>query len=147
MSVDAGTPVVPGVWLAHLAAAASAELEDWGPLAEATGEPMATRGLTLWSSEGSSEGTSEGTSEGSSEGTSEGSSGDQEAGVWECTAGPSYWVQEQHEFVHILAGTLTVTADGGSPVRLGPGDSAVFPRGWRGTWELHETVRKVYVIF
>ncbi|WP_300606096.1 cupin domain-containing protein [Trebonia sp.] len=135
MTVDAGTPVVPGAWLAHLAGAASAELEDWGPLAEATGEPMATRGVTLWSSEGSQEG------------TSGGSSGDQEAGVWECTAGPSYWVQEQHEFVHILSGTLTVTADGGSPVLLRPGDSAVFPRGWRGTWELHETVRKVYVIF
>jgi uncharacterized cupin superfamily protein len=24
---------------------------------------------------------------------------------------------------------------------------AVFPRGWRGPWELHETVRKVYVVF
>ncbi len=131
MTADAGAPVVPGVWLSHLAAAATAALEDWGSLAEATGEPMATRGVTFWSSAG----------------TPEGSSGDQEAGVWECTAGPSYWVQEQHEFVHILSGTLTVTADGGSPVLLGPGDSAVFPRGWRGTWELHETVRKVYVIF
>ena len=23
----------------------------------------------------------------------------------------------------------------------------VFPKGWTGTWELHETVRKVYSIF
>jgi uncharacterized cupin superfamily protein len=28
--------------------------------------------------------------------------------------GPSYWVQDQHEFVHIVSGTLTVTPDGGS---------------------------------
>jgi uncharacterized cupin superfamily protein len=24
---------------------------------------------------------------------------------------------------------------------------AVFPKGWSGTWDLHETVRKVYSIF
>jgi uncharacterized cupin superfamily protein len=33
------------------------------------------------------------------------------------------------------------------PATLGPGDVAVFPKGWRGPWELHETVRKIYVIF
>ena len=119
-----GTPVVD---TALLAAAAAASLEDWGPLAEATGAPMQTYGVTLWSFGDDDEGPS--------------------AGVWDCTAGPSYWVQEQHEFVHILSGTLTVTPDGGTPASLGPGDCAVFPRGWRGTWELHETVRKVYVLF
>ena len=71
----------------------------------------------------------------------------QDVGVWQCTAGPSYWVQEENEFVHVLSGSLTVTPDGGSSRKLGPGDTAVFPRGWRGRWDLHETVRKVYVIF
>ena len=47
-----------------LTAAADAKLEDWGPLEEATGEPMHTSGTTLWSGEGA-----------------------QEAGVWECTPG------------------------------------------------------------
>ena len=47
----------------------------------------------------------------------------------------------------MLSGTLTVTPDGGEPATLGPGDVAVFPKGWRGPWEVHETVRKVYVIF
>jgi uncharacterized protein len=106
-----------------LAAAASAELSDWGTLEEATGEPMQVRGAVLWAY------------------------GDQESGVWECTPGSSYWEQEQNEFVLILSGALTVTADGGSPVALAAGDCAMFPRGWRGTWELHETVRKVYVVF
>ena len=32
----------------HLAGATSAELEDWGPLEEATGPEMATAGATLW---------------------------------------------------------------------------------------------------
>ncbi len=42
----------------HLANAAAAELEDWGPLEEATGEEMTTSGITLWQD------------------------GDQEIGVW-----------------------------------------------------------------
>jgi uncharacterized protein len=122
MSTDAVTPAID---TALLAAAATAELEDWGLLEEATGGAMLTSGISLWSS----------------------ADGSQDAGVWQCTAGPSYWVQEQNEFVHILSGSLTVTPDGGSPRTLGPGDVAVFPRGWRGRWDLHETVRKVYVIF
>src|SRR6266581_5790863 len=107
----------------NLAGAATAELDDWGPLAEATGEEMRTSGITFWTD------------------------GDQEAGVWECTPGPSYWTLETHEFVQILAGRMTVTPDGGQPTEIGPGDVAVFPRGWAGTWLIHETIRKVYVIF
>jgi uncharacterized cupin superfamily protein len=111
-------PVTP-----YLADAATAELEDWGPLAEATGAEMLTSGVTFWKD------------------------GEQEAGVWTCTPGPSYWTLETHEFVQILAGRMTVTPDGGDPTEIGAGDTAVFPRGWSGTWQIHETIRKVYVIF
>jgi uncharacterized protein len=111
-----GTALLPG-------AALTAALEDWGPLAEATAEPMQTSGKTLWAD------------------------GDQEVGIWECTPGPSRWTLETHEAVHILSGRMTVTPDGGEPTAIGPGDSAVFPRGWRGTWQIHETIRKFYVIF
>lgn len=107
----------------YLASAATAELEDWGPLAEATGETMQTSGLTLWTD------------------------GEQEAGVWECTPGPSYWKLETNEVVHILVGRMTVIPDGGEPRDVGAGDIAVFPRGWAGTWQIHDTIRKVYAIF
>ncbi|HMH89830.1 MAG TPA: cupin domain-containing protein, partial [Streptosporangiaceae bacterium] len=53
--------------------------------------------------------------------------GDQEAGVWECTPGPSWWKLETHEVVHIVAGRMTVTPDGGEAREIGPGDLAVFP--------------------
>ena len=106
-----------------LADAATMELEDLGPLAEATGEPMQAFGVTLWQD------------------------GEQEAGVWECSPGPSYWKLETNEFVHVLSGRVTSTPDGGEPQDLGPGDTAVFPRGWAGTWLIHETIRKVYVLF
>jgi uncharacterized protein len=119
---------VPFIDTTVLTAAATAELEDWGPLEEATSEdiPMQTHGLTMWTGP-----------EGSGQST----------GIWQCTAGPSYWVQEENEFIYLLSGSLTVTPDGGKPATFGAGDSAMFPRGWRGTWDLHETVRKVYVLF
>ena len=122
------TDAPPVIDTAFLAAAAVADLEDWGPLEEATSAdaPMSTRGRVIWSATDSS---------------------GAEAGIWECTAGPSYWKQEQNEAIYVLSGSLTVTPEGGQPATLGPGDVAVFPRGWSGPWELHETVRKVYVVF
>jgi uncharacterized cupin superfamily protein len=116
------TQALPGT--PFLAAAALAgDLADWGPLDEATGEPMQTSGAVLWSD------------------------GDQEVGVWESTPGPSYWTLETHEAVHILSGRMTVTPDGGAPLEIGPGDVAVFPRGWRGAWQIHEKIRKLYVLY
>jgi uncharacterized cupin superfamily protein len=105
-------------------AANRGDLEDWGPLAEATGHEMATAGLTVWSA---------------GEGT--------ESGIWQCAPGPSRWVLETNEFVHVLSGRMTVTPDGGEPVELGPGDTVLFPTGWAGTWDIAETLRKLYVIF
>ncbi len=100
------------------------DLEDWGDLEEATGPAMKTSGQTLWES------------------------GDgAESGVWECTPGPSRWTLDTNEFVHILSGRMTVTADGDTPVEVEPGATVLFPRGWTGTWDIHETIRKLYVIF
>jgi mannose-6-phosphate isomerase-like protein (cupin superfamily) len=64
------------------------------------------------------------------------------------TSGTTLWSGEgAHEFVHILSGRMTVTPDDGEPTEVGPGDTAVFPRGWAGTWQIHETIRKLYVLF
>ena len=94
---------VPFIDTTVLAAAATAELEDWGPLEEATSPdtPMQVHGLTMWTGpEGSG----------------------QETGIWQCTAGPSYWVQEENEFIYLLSGSLTVTPDGGKPATFGAGE-------------------------
>ena len=42
---------------------------------------------------------------------------------------------------------MTVTPDGGAPMEIGAGDVAVFPRGWRGAWQIHEKIRKLYVLY
>jgi len=67
--------------------------------------------------------------------------------VWECTPGPSHWTLDSNEFVHVLSGRMTVTPDGGAATEMGPGDTAVFPRGWTGSWQIHEVIRKLYVLF
>jgi uncharacterized protein len=110
----------------HLhAIAKGSELEDWGPLDEATdpATPMQTSGLTLWKDD------------------------DAEVGIWECTAGPSHWTLETHEEIYIISGSMTVTREGSESLDVGAGDAVVFPRGWSGTWQIHETLRKLYVIF
>lgn len=106
-----------------LAQAVDAELEDWGPLPEATDQPMATHGTELWVD------------------------GDASAGIWQCAPGPSGWKLETNEVIYLVAGRMTVTPDGGEAAEIGVGDMAVFAKGWTGTWEVHETVRKVYSIF
>ena len=106
-----------------IAGAAEAELEDWGPLEEATGPEMATRGVELWAE------------------------GEASAGIWQCAPGPSRWTLETNEVIYLVAGRMTVTPEGGESAQIGAGDMAVFPKGWTGTWDIHETVRKVYSIF
>ena len=59
--------------------------------------------------------------------------GDKSAGIWQCTPGPSYWVQEENEVIYLLSGRMTVTPDGGEPSDVGTGDIAVFATGWKGT--------------
>jgi uncharacterized protein len=115
VTVPVLTPIIAG--------AADADLEDWGPLEEATGTQMATHGLEVWVD------------------------GEQSAGIWQCAPGPSRWTLETNEVIYLVAGGMTVTPDGGEATELGVGDMAVFPKGWTGTWDIHATVRKVYAIF
>lgn len=106
-------------------AARVTELDDWGPCPEATGLQMDTRGRYLWKDEATGS----------------------ESGIWECTPGPSRWVLQTNEFVHVLSGSMSITPDGGETEFVGAGDTVFIPRGWSGNWELHETLRKLYVIF
>jgi uncharacterized protein len=106
------------------------DLEDWGPLAPplatALDGPMATHGLDLWNADDESVAT----------------------GTWQCGPGRSRWdFTDNGELVHVLSGRMTCRHDDGAEVELSAGSTAVFPKGWAGTWEVHETLRKVYVIF
>jgi uncharacterized cupin superfamily protein len=106
-----------------LSDATTADLEDWGALPEATADLMSTSGVIIWED------------------------GEKQAGVWQCTPGPSRWSMPANEFIYVLYGRMTVTQDGGEPIDVGPGDTMVFPTGWTGDWQIHETMRKLYVLF
>jgi len=102
----------------------SIELADWGPLAEGTGDPMATWGKELWKGEDG-----------------------RAMGIWKCAPGPSRWLFSTNEVIHVVSGCMTVSEDGGEPFVIKAGDDAVFPKGWSGTWDIHDTILKVYTEF
>ena len=66
-------------------------------------------------------------------------------GIWECEPGTFTATRDGYdETCVIVSGRATVTGEDGIAVEVGPGDVLVTPRGWRGTWVVHETCRKVY---
>ncbi len=67
-------------------------------------------------------------------------------GIWEST--PGHWriSYDEWEYCRILTGRSVITEDGGGQHSLGPGDSFILRPGFRGTWEVVETVRKDFVI-
>ena len=65
-------------------------------------------------------------------------------GTWECEPGTMELDLDLTEFCHLLAGHWKFTSKAGVVTEVRAGDSWVFPRGWQGTAEVIETVRKVY---
>ena len=68
------------------------------------------------------------------------------AGTWECEPGVLKINLDITEFCHLLKGHWVLTSESGQVTELKAGDSWVFPSGWKGTGEVIETVRKVYIV-
>ena len=70
------------------------------------------------------------------------------AGTWECEPGASRWeFTTRGEVIYVLSGRMTVHEDSGDAVELTAGSSCIFPTGWKGKWTVHETLRKVFVVY
>jgi uncharacterized cupin superfamily protein len=69
-----------------------------------------------------------------------------ESGVWTCTPGIWRCGVSRDEFCHFIAGRSTYTHSSGEVIEIEPDTLACFPAGWNGVCEVHETVRKVYMI-
>ncbi|MEI8239154.1 MAG: cupin domain-containing protein [Actinomycetota bacterium] len=70
------------------------------------------------------------------------------SGTWECEPGASRWeFTTRGEIIYVLKGRMTVHEDGGDAVELTEGSSCIFPIGWKGVWTVHETLRKVFVVY
>ena len=70
-----------------------------------------------------------------------------EAGVWECTPGTFPMRRDGYDEVFcVLSGHATMHIDGGLSFDLRPGSMLLTPAGTTGTWVVHETLRKAYMI-
>ncbi|MEM9204037.1 MAG: cupin domain-containing protein [Actinomycetota bacterium] len=70
-----------------------------------------------------------------------------ETGVWEATV--ATWTEDNYavdEVCVMLAGHLRLTDHDGEVHDLREGDAFHLPRGWAGTWQVVEDMRKFYVI-
>lgn len=68
-------------------------------------------------------------------------------GVWECSPGTfAKDASAYTELCHFISGRSIIRGEDGSVVEAGPGDVVVFEPGWKGTWEVVETVRKVWCV-
>lgn len=68
--------------------------------------------------------------------------GDMVSGIWECTVGSYHATYTAYEYVVLIAGRITITPDGGSPVTVKAGDAFVVEPTFKGTWKIEENVRK-----
>jgi uncharacterized protein len=69
-----------------------------------------------------------------------------ESGVWTCTPGIWRCGVSRDEFCHFVSGRSTYYHESGEVIEIEPDTLACFPAGWNGVCEVHETVRKVYMI-
>ncbi len=69
-----------------------------------------------------------------------------ETGVWTCSPGIWRCGVSRDEFCHFVAGRSTYYHSSGDVIEIEPDTLACFPAGWNGVCEVHETVRKVYMI-
>lgn len=70
------------------------------------------------------------------------------AGYWRAEPGVEEWEFDGYgEIIFVLSGRMTVKEEGADPIEVGPGESAIFPVGWKGTWDVTETLSKFYVVF
>lgn len=70
----------------------------------------------------------------------------QYAGEWEATVGRWRIAYTEWEYIRVLSGRCIVTGDDGTKIEAGAGDSFVIEPGFAGTWEVLETMHKLWVI-
>lgn len=69
------------------------------------------------------------------------------AGVWEGEVGQWAVNYTEHEYCEIVQGVSVLRDEDGNAKTLRAGDRFVIPAGFKGTWEVLEACRKVYVVF
>lgn len=69
------------------------------------------------------------------------------SGIWECDPGTFTATRDDcTEVCQIISGRASIVGEDGTSAELGAGSLLILPQGWRGTWTIHETIRKTWVI-
>lgn len=69
------------------------------------------------------------------------------SGIWECTPGRFEVNYSWDEMTYVLEGLVSIEEEDGTIRQFKAGDVVHFPVGLKCTWEVHETIKKVYAIF
>lgn len=68
-----------------------------------------------------------------------------QAGIWECTPGVFDYTFPDHELCKIVRGEVVLTDPQGRSQHLGPGSILITRSGDTLTWDIRQTVRKVFL--
>lgn len=73
--------------------------------------------------------------------------GDTTSGIWEATPYAERFNDfGANEMAIILSGRVCITPDDSAPMIFGPGDTYLMKKGFKGTFEVLETVIKAYFV-
>ena len=64
--------------------------------------------------------------------------------IWTCEASSFDWTYHDKETCLLIEGEVTVSPEGGQPVKFCAGDLVIFPAGMKCRWVVHYAVRKHY---
>ena len=64
--------------------------------------------------------------------------------IWTCEVNSFDWTYDDKETCLLLEGDVTITPEGGDPVKFGAGGLVVFPAGMDCRWNVQKVVRKHY---
>lgn len=68
-------------------------------------------------------------------------------GIWQSEVGKWHVSYTEEEFCQILEGSSVLNDEQGNAVTVSSGESFVIPRGFKGSWEVLEMTRKIYVVY
>ncbi|MFP3868475.1 MAG: cupin domain-containing protein [Desulfobacteraceae bacterium] len=63
---------------------------------------------------------------------------------WECEPSTFDWSYDTDETAYVKEGLVTVRCPDGEAVEIKAGDLVKFPQGLSCTWEVKQTIRKLY---
>ncbi len=72
--------------------------------------------------------------------------GDMTSGEWESTPGRWTIAYDKWEYLSVLAGRGMLRREDGFAIPLEPGTTAIIQPGFKGTWEVSETMRKHFFV-